>query len=158
MARAAAAAARVVKRAAPSWAVSFADLGLLLLGCFVMLHAIEAARPDAAAVPLPATPVSQIETLDAAELFEPGEARLRFGAAEQLRGVAQRLPAGSVELVSRGTGEGGSRLDRFELAAARAASVSRALQAAGIADQRLTLQVADSPEAGRGQRIELRRR
>ena len=29
----------------PRWAVSFADLILLLLGCFVMLHAMEASRP-----------------------------------------------------------------------------------------------------------------
>ena len=33
----------------PRWAVSFADLGLLLLGCFVLLHAMEAQRPTAAA-------------------------------------------------------------------------------------------------------------
>ena len=30
----------------PRWAVSFADLLLLLLGCFVLLHAMEAQRLD----------------------------------------------------------------------------------------------------------------
>ena len=28
----------------PRWAISFADLVLLLLGCFVLLHAMESAR------------------------------------------------------------------------------------------------------------------
>jgi len=148
-----------VRRAAPTWAVSFADLGVLLLGCFVMLHAMEAARPDAVAVPVPAAaPTPRIEDLEASELFEPGEARLRFGVGDRLRGVALRLPAGSLELVSRGTGEGGSRLDRFELAAARAAAVSRALQSAGVAEGRLTLRIEDADDAESGQRIEIRRR
>ena len=30
----------------PRWAVSFADLVLLLLGCFVLLHAMEAQGPS----------------------------------------------------------------------------------------------------------------
>ena len=34
---------------APRWAVSFADLGLLLLGCFVMLHAMSRIDGEAGA-------------------------------------------------------------------------------------------------------------
>lgn len=147
-----------MRRLAPPWAVSFADLGLLLLGCFVMLHAMEANRPDAAALPAVVPAARPSDILGAADLFEFGEARLRPGSADRLRAVARRLPPGPVDIVSRGAGEGGSRLDRFELAAARAASVSRALRDGGIADDRLTLRLEDTAGAEAGQRIEIRPR
>lgn len=148
-----------MRRLAPAWAVSFADLGLLLLGCFVMLHAMEANRPEASASPAATLPPPRpSDRLRAAELFEYGEARLRPGAADRLRGVARRLPAGQVDIVSRGAGEGGSRLDRFELAAARAAAVSRALRDAGIAEDQLTLRLQDAAGAAAGQQIEIHSR
>ena len=59
-------------QAAPRWAISFADLGLILLGCFAMLHAIEAARPRATAGSTAAASGALVE-FRAADLFEPGE-------------------------------------------------------------------------------------
>ena len=136
----------------PRWAVSFADLILLLLGCFVMLHAMEAARPKTAPSPAPpaAEPGAQYR---AAELFEPGEARLRSEAQSRLRDAAVGLtPA---RIVSRGADEGSDRLDRFELAAARAAALARVLHAAGVAEIRIEMD--DTPAPG-GQTIALIRR
>jgi len=159
MAGAAALETRVVRSAAPTWAVSFADLGLLLLGCFVMLHAMETDRPSAAAAPVaPAAPVPRLDTLRASDLFETGEARLRPGMNDRLREIAGRLPDGAIQVVSRGTAEGGSRLDRFELAAARAAAVARALREAGVPDHRLTVRLEPSAAAADTQSLEIVRR
>ena len=136
--------------AAPRWAISFADLGLLLLGCFVLLHAMEAARPKAAgaeaAVGAPALGYS------ASDLFERGEARLTEGGRTLLEQAARGFAGRTVIIASTGTGEGGSRLDRFELAAARSAAVARTLRHSGVAENQLSL----SLEQGRspsGQRI-----
>jgi flagellar motor protein MotB len=126
----------------PRWAVSFADLILLLLGCFVMLHAMEAARPKAA--PSPDPPASEpAMRYRAADLFEPGEARLRSEALEQLRAAGTSL--GRIRIVSRGSGEGSNRLDRFELAAARTAAVARVLRAAGVVEVAIEMNDAASP-------------
>ncbi len=114
--------------AVPRWAVSFADLGLVLIACFVMLNAMEAARPkaDSDAVRVPA-PVASIpaETYRAEELFEPGEARLTEAARAELRAAGGRWAGRPIRIVSRGAGTGSARLDRFELAAARSAAVAR---------------------------------
>lgn len=137
---------------APRWAVSFADLGLLLLGCFVMLHAMQSARE---AAPVHALPVRESGTTwRAAELFEPGEARLTEEGRARLARAARDYRAG-VELVSRGTGEGGNRLDRFELSAARAAAVARALVEGGVAQEDVALRL---DAEGAGQTIRLVRR
>ena len=105
---------------APRWAVSFADLGLLLLGCFVMLHAMS--RSGGAAAAATAAPLASYR---AAALFEPGEARRTAAGASRLAADARRFD-GNLSLVSRGADPGSARLDRIELAAARAASLARA--------------------------------
>ncbi|HYJ52927.1 MAG TPA: flagellar motor protein MotB [Allosphingosinicella sp.] len=114
--------------AVPRWAVSFADLILLLLGCFVLLHAMESARPKAAAVSLPV----ESEALQAAALFELGEARLTPSGEAALAAAARRWADRDVRIVGSGAGEGSGRLDRFELAAARTAAVARGLRATPI--------------------------
>jgi flagellar motor protein MotB len=111
--------------AAPRWAVSFADLGLLLLGCFVYLHAVERSRPEARAAPaLRVQPGAPHFAAD--RLFEAGEARL-LPAARVMLNARARTVEGPLLIVSRGTGQNGRRFDAFELAAARAAAVARAL-------------------------------
>ena len=75
----------------PRWAVSFADLVMLLLAYFVLLHigdertvlagARAAFSGKAAAGPLFEAP--------AASLFEPGEARLKPGARLHLAEAAR---------------------------------------------------------------------
>lgn len=104
----------------PSWAVSFADLAFLLLGCFVLITALKAPNASAAA--------SDGAQVAAAELFEPGEARLTAAGAARLAALARD---GKAVIVSRGEDGGGSRYDGFELAAARAAAAGRALSREG---------------------------
>lgn len=115
----------------PRWAISFADLVLLLLGCFVLLHAMEAARPKAESASAPGASRPALQAYRAAALFEPGEAVLRAGARARLQIEGRRLAGRQIEIVSRGGGEGGGRLDRFELSAARVAAFARALQEGG---------------------------
>lgn len=148
--------ARHAGAGAPRWAVSFADLGLLLLGCFVLLHAMEAQRP-AAATGAPTVAAPRGVELATDELFETGDARLTEAGKARLAMLAREF-AGGVEIVSRGVGERGSRLDRFELGAARTAAVARALSADGVAEAAIRLRI-ESEAAGRaGQRITVTRR
>jgi flagellar motor protein MotB len=137
----------------PRWAISFADLVLLLLGCFVLLHAMEAARPKATEAP----PAAAVAGWPAETLFQPGEARLLDGARATLAAAARALAGHKVRIVSRGTGAGGARLDRFELAAARAAAVGRALQAGGVAERDIAIALAEGGGPA-GQTIALERR
>jgi flagellar motor protein MotB len=147
-----------MRAAAPRWAISFADLGLVLLGCFVMLHAMEAARPKAAdaAPATAAAPRVAGTSLAASDLFEPGEARLTDAAKARLQALARSAGGPHWIVASRGIGEGGQRLDRFELAAARAAAVARTLQQSGVAENRLSLSLDEG--ASGGQRILISRR
>ena len=128
---------------APRWAVSFADLGLLLLGCFVMLHAMSQVDGEAGA---PA-PAAALATYRASDLFEPGEARLTAAGARRIAADARRFD-GNLALVSRGADPGSARLDRIELAAARAASLARALRENGIGEDRLSLSIEGEGEGG----------
>jgi hypothetical protein len=142
----------------PRWAVSFADLVLLLLGCFVLLHAMEARRPkaDAASAPGIAVPAGQLLAAD--RLFEAGEARLTERGRARLLVLAGSLRGGGATVSGRGVGEAGMRLDRFELAAARTAAVARALREGGIAEASIAVRV-DNASAGRpGQTIAVARR
>jgi flagellar motor protein MotB len=132
--------------AIPRWAVSFADLVLLLLGCFVLLHAMESARPRAAATP--AHP-AELQTLRAAALFEPGEARLTPAGQAALAEAARRWAGRDVRVLGHGASEGSGRLDRFELAAARTAAVARALGGA-----RISIEMHEG-SPGEGQTIEI---
>jgi flagellar motor protein MotB len=131
----------------PRWAVSFADLGLLLLGCFVLLHAMESARPKASAdVPRPESAPGQAYA--AATLFQPGEAVLRPEARLRLQAEGRRLATRRIDIVSRGGGESIGRLDRFELSAARAAAFARALQQGGLPANAIAITTsADGAEA-----------
>jgi flagellar motor protein MotB len=146
----------------PRWAVCFADLVLLLLGCFVMLHAMEASRPKAAgAAPVAAraaAPAVPVRAFSAGEVFQPGEALLRPEAREALRAEGGRLAGGPVRIQSSGTGEEGGRLDRFELAAARTAAIGRALREGGLAEGDIAIAVAEAGTPGTGQTIAISRR
>ncbi len=126
----------------PRWAVSFADLCLLLLGFFVLLQAHQA-RPDQLAASLRsafgerATRQPAIR-YRAASMFEPGEAVLTRAAAARLARIGAEARAGgkAVRIVSEGMDAGTSRFDRWELAAARAAAVARGIRAGGLAERK----------------------
>ncbi|HTU13310.1 MAG TPA: flagellar motor protein [Allosphingosinicella sp.] len=144
----------------PRWAVSFADLGLLLLGCFVLLHAMEAQRPRATA-DAPATASAQpapARSFAASEVFQSGEALLTPEAREALRAEGARLAGHPIRILSTGTGEEGGRLDRFELAAARTAAVARALREGGLAEQHIAIAMGEAGVPGAGQTIAISRR
>ncbi len=146
----------------PRWAVSFADLVLLLLGCFVLLHAMESARPRAVAGapavasnrPAPAP----VRAFNAADVFQPGEALLMPEAREALRAEGARLAGQRIRIQSSGTGEQGGRLDRFELAAARAAAIARALRDGGLAEGDIAMIMTEAGVPGTGQTIAIARR
>jgi flagellar motor protein MotB len=143
----------------PRWAVSFADLTMLLLAYFVLLHigdertvmagARAAFAGKAAAGPLFEAP--------AAAMFEPGEARLKPEARLRLAGAARKAAAGRARLVvaSAGRAPAASRFDGWELGAARAAAVARALADAdaGIRESDIEIVMPPSRAAAGPQRL-----
>lgn len=140
--------------AAPRWAVSFADLGLLLIGCFVMLNAMHGARSGPArggAAAVPSMPAD--ESWPAGDLFDSGEARLRPDARMNLRAAGRRWAGRPIRILSRGAAEGGARLDRFELAAARSAAVARALHEGGVGERDIEVRLEEAGDDAYGQII-----
>ncbi len=135
----------------PRWALSFADLTLLLLGFFVILHA-RAGQSEAVAqgmraafggtTPAAARTESRTE-YRASQLFQPGEAVLTPAAARWLAGMgAEAAKAGrQVTIVSAGRDAATARLDGWELAAARVAAAARAVRAGGLREDRLILSI-----------------
>jgi len=135
------------------WAISFADLCLLLLGFFILLQASAGHRQeivDGVARQFGAPPVRS-ERIGAVQLFQPGEAILTPAGIARLRVLAHRYAAGRdrVEIRSIGFDRSANRFDNWDLAAARAGSVARALVGEGIARQRLVIRGLDQ-EQGAG--------
>jgi hypothetical protein len=137
---------------APRWAISFADLSLVLIGCFAMQHAMRSPQ----APPAKATEDTLLRAsaeFVAEELFEPGEARLTAAGRSRLAALAATMDGHRIAVASRGMDGGGGRLDAFELAAARTAAVAREL---GADQRRLSTVVGSDGEAPPGQRISVR--
>jgi len=138
------------------WALSFADLCLLLLGFFVLLQA----KPDAnhlsaglrAAFGARADAALQEK---ANAWFEPGEAVLTAQGHKIIDDFAQAAGHGGLIVSSRGTEAKAARFDGWELAAARTAAVARELSKAGIAQEKVA--VAIDPATGGGQVIQITR-
>jgi len=138
------------------WALSFADLCLLLLGFFVLLQA----KPDAnhlsaglrAAFGARADAALQEK---ANTWFEPGEAVLTAQGHKIIDDFAQAAGHGGLIVSSRGTEPKAARFDGWELAAARTAAVARELSKAGIAQEKVA--VAIDPATGGGQVIQITR-
>ncbi len=107
------------------WAVSLADLALLLLGCALWQ---QASAPGTQATHPAARPAV---TVAAAPLFEPGEARLSTAGHRWADGLARH--GGRFAITSSGMPAASARLDAFELAAARAAAAARAIEARTVA-------------------------
>ncbi|BAK65982.1 hypothetical protein SLG_13070 [Sphingobium sp. SYK-6] len=140
------------------WAVSFADLCLLLLGFFVLLQANQSARDQALAgigSYFGALEAPRKIDLPAAALFQPGEALLsEAGHAALARAAAPLRASGNiVRIQSIGLERGEHRFDEWDLAAARLGAVARALVAAGIPPERLRVaglaEEADASASGR---------
>jgi hypothetical protein len=138
------------------WALSFADLCLLLLGFLVMLQA----RPNPGHLSSGfraafGTRDKAVLERHAEALFEPGEAILTRGGADQIVAFAQDAGEDRWIVSSRGTERGSARFDGWELAAARTAAVARALQQAGVAQERIG--IAIDPAIGGGQTLAISR-
>jgi flagellar motor protein MotB len=138
------------------WALSFADLALLLLGFFVLLQA----RPDAnhlsagLRAAFGARPDAALEA-HANSWFEPGEAVLTAQGHKALQDFARTAANGRLIVSSHGTEAGTARFDGWELAAARTAAVARELGKAGVAQDRIA--VAIDPATGGGQTLQITR-
>lgn len=106
------------------WAISLADLLMLLLGFFVLLDASKTAR--AAQVASVSAAVAGVAPkglrVDAATLFADGEAMLTARAAARIGAIhGDTLVRVAVDRHAQG------RYDGWDLAAARAAAIARAL-------------------------------
>ena len=133
------------------WAISFADLSLLLLGFFVLLQANQASRDQALAglnTYFAGMRAPHQADLPAEQLFAPGEALL--SPAGRARLVAAARPfAGENSIVrvqSLGLAQGEYRFDSWDLSAARLGAVARALVKAGIAPDRVRIAGLAEPD------------
>lgn len=141
------------------WALSFADLCLVLLGFLLLLQAHKgdpAALGAGLRAAFGAAPPRQIEEA-ASPLFEPGEAVLIEPARQRFVAMGRDAAAGGalVHVDSIGTDADARRFDAWELAAARTAAIARAIQQGGLAAGRIDLAVDGTgpAAAGRGQRV-----
>lgn len=144
------------------WAVSFADLLLLLLGFFVLLQASGARRDTMLAQvsqQFGGRGMRQAVEMRAADLFVPGEAMLSEAGRARLDGVVRQYAGadGAVEVRSHGSDRARQRFDDWDLAAARLGAVARALKLGGIKQERLLIRGLDQAEglAGQGQVIRI---
>jgi flagellar motor protein MotB len=148
-------------RAYPRWALSLADIMMLLLGFFVLLqagNATDVAAGARAAFSMEPEARALLDT-QAASLFEPGEARLRPAARERLAGIGSAAAQAKrvVVIESHGREAGARRFDGWELSAARAAALARALVGAGMTEERvLVVMPGTVQEEAKGQRLVVR--
>jgi flagellar motor protein MotB len=136
------------------WAISFADLCLLLLGFFVLLQANAGRQREIVGQIAQqfGAPADQSEVLVAARLFEPGEAMLSAQGAKRLALVAKAHARthDRIEIHSIGQDSVTTRYDSWDLAAARLGAVARTLTENGIARQRLTIRGLDQGQKAAG--------
>lgn len=143
------------------WALSFADLTLLLLGFFVLLQASNGRQQEivgGVAQEFGAPAISS-ERLAARDLFQRGEALLTPAGEKRVRAVALRFATSgkAVEVRSIGLDGAGSRFDSWDLAAARLGAVARALVSAGIPANRVIIRGLDQQSESKvGQQILIR--
>ena len=137
----------------PLWLTSFADLALLLLAFFVMLQST--AGGDAANATRATLAGRAPDPRAAAQLFEPGEARLLATARAEFVALGEEAAndGAHVRIESRGFDAAGRRFDGWELAAARTAAVARAVETGGLSAARIEIAMIPNAEPGRGQQL-----
>lgn len=138
------------------WALSFADLCLLLLGFFVLLQAKPNANHLSAGLRAAFGARADAALQDNANAwFESGEAVLTPQGHKILDDFAHATGGGALIVSSRGTEPKAARFDGWELAAARTAAVARELTKAGLAEDKVA--IAIDPATGGGQVIQVTR-
>ncbi|MDB5683810.1 MAG: hypothetical protein JWM75_1508 [Sphingomonas bacterium] len=135
------------------WLISFADLCLLLLGFFVLLHARDDSSAAVASVrqSLGGRAATQ-RHFAASSLFEAGEAVFRPGARRTFRALGARAASAHsrVRIESIGVEPATARFDGWELAAARAAALGRAIAEGGLAPDRIEIAIPATRTTPRG--------
>lgn len=137
------------------WAISFADLLLLLLGFFVLLQASGQKRDAMLAEvrqQFGGRAMRLGVELRADALFLPGEALLSDKGKIRLARVAAelRLAGKSLEIRSQGADPARERFDEWDLAAARLGAVARELKTRGLGGDRLVIRGLDQLDGGAG--------
>lgn len=140
------------------WAVSFADLALLLLGFFVLLQASNGRQQEivSGVARQFGAPAGRSDRLSATALFQPGEAMLNPAGEARLAALAAGYAKakGNVEIRSTGIDTATNRFDAWDLAAARTGAVARALTRGGVARDRIIVRGLDQKSENRaGQQI-----
>jgi hypothetical protein len=147
------------------WALSFADLCLLLLGFFVLLQAHS--KRDSALAGINAyfrdggTGARAIDAdIPATMLFVANEAMLTPAGRVRIVSIAREaLESGGVlRISSQGTDPGTARFDGWDLASARLGAVARALIQAGFPADRVRIEGPDSDfvQGGKAQTLMIR--
>jgi hypothetical protein len=147
------------------WALSFADLCLLLLGFFVLLQAHS--KRDSALAGINAyfrdggTGARAIDAdIPATMLFVPNEAMLTPAGRARHGTIAQDVleSGGVLRISSQGTDPGTARFDGWDLASARLGAVARALIQAGFPANRVRIEGPDSDfvQGGKAQTLMIR--
>ncbi len=142
------------------WALSFADLCLLLLGFFVLLHATQEQDRERALASIGAelgggaNAAADAEPLrlPADSLFVPREAMLTPKGREVIAAFANEAKARgrSLQLSSTGIAEQSGRFDAWDLASARLGAVARALVQADVPAGDIALLGAETTDIGSG--------
>lgn len=122
--------------------VGFVDLTLILLGSLALVGDLERRDEESTSGPVlePAPePASEIVARrPIAQVFEPGEARLSPVGQAWIERVADGTQDGIIRVsVAPDVAARAGRLDQWEIAAARTASILHALKSAGVADERI---------------------
>lgn len=122
--------------------VGFVDLTLILLGSLALVGDLERREEESASGPMlePAPePASEfVARRPIAQVFEPGEARLSPAGRAWIERLIGDPQDGAIRVsVAPDSAAQAGRLDQWEIAAARTASIIHALKDAGVADRRI---------------------
>jgi hypothetical protein len=134
--------------------LSFLDLALIMTGVMAMIASVGDRHPavaEALADNFGADKAVQVSTvtLPLAQAFEPQEARLTAqGTREIIKLAGQPKSAEFGIAVPVVAEKGATRLDRWELAAARTAAIMRVLADQGIADSNMLPDLARPGDTG----------
>jgi flagellar motor protein MotB len=141
------------------WAMSFADLCLVMLAFLLLLQAHRGDPAVLGASIRSAFGAPSMPSLDeqAAPLFQPGEALLLDDARAHFTALGREAAARRylVHVESIGTDGHAQRFDAWELSAARAAAIARAIQSGGLDAGRIDLSIDGTGPAAatRGQHV-----